>query len=58
MIEDPLSERLLFKEFRAGDLIVVDAEPDPETGERVIVFRATQGFEPPIIELAETGPVD
>ena len=54
MVEDPLSERLLFKEFRAGDMIVVDAEPDPETGERVIVFRATPGFEPPALELAET----
>ena len=33
LVEDPLSERLLYKEFRAGEIIVVDAEPDPETGE-------------------------
>jgi ATP-dependent Clp protease ATP-binding subunit ClpC len=58
MVEDPLSERLLFKEFRAGDMILVDAEPDPETGERVIVFRATPGFEPPTLELAESSTTD
>ncbi len=31
LVEDPVSERLLWKEFRAGEIIVVDAEPDPET---------------------------
>ncbi|MBU3700809.1 MAG: ATP-dependent Clp protease ATP-binding subunit [Acidimicrobiia bacterium] len=55
LVEDPLSERLLWKEFRAGQTIVVDAEPDPETGDRVIVFRAVEGFEPPPMELAEAG---
>jgi len=58
MVEDPLSERLLFKEFRAGDMILVDVELDPETDERVIVFRATPGFEPPTMELAETSTSD
>jgi ATP-dependent Clp protease ATP-binding subunit ClpC len=56
MVEDPLSERLLWKEFRAGQNILVDAEPDPETGDRIIVFHATEGFEPPPMELAEAGP--
>jgi ATP-dependent Clp protease ATP-binding subunit ClpC len=56
LIEDQLSERLLHKEFRAGELIVVDAEPDPETGEVGITFRAVEGFEPPPMELAEAGP--
>jgi ATP-dependent Clp protease ATP-binding subunit ClpC len=56
LIEDPLSEKLLYKEFRAGQLIVVDAEPDPETGEVGLTFRAIEGFEPPPIELAEAGP--
>ena len=58
MVEDPLSERLLWKEFRAGETIIVDAEPDPETGEQTIVFRAIEGFEPPPMELAETGPTE
>jgi ATP-dependent Clp protease ATP-binding subunit ClpC len=58
LVEDPLSERLLWKEFRAGENILVDAEPDPETGERVIVFHATEGFEPPPMELAEAGPTE
>jgi ATP-dependent Clp protease ATP-binding subunit ClpC len=48
-VEDPLSERILWKEFRAGETIVVDAEGDE------IVFRSVQGFEPPPVELAETG---
>jgi len=55
MVEDPLSERLLWKEFRAGQNIVVDVGPDPETGDRIIVFHATEGFEPPAMEMAETG---
>ena len=58
LVEDPLSERLLWKEFRAGEIIIVDAEPDPETGELVIVFNAVEGFEPPPMEMAETGPAE
>ena len=29
-VEDPLSEKLLYKEFTAGQIIVVDTEPDPD----------------------------
>jgi ATP-dependent Clp protease ATP-binding subunit ClpC len=47
-----MSERILFKEFHAGETVVVDAED----GE--IVFRTVEGFEPPPMELAEAGPVD
>jgi ATP-dependent Clp protease ATP-binding subunit ClpC len=57
LVEDPLSERLLYKQFRAGEIIIVDAEPDPETGTTEIVFRAVEGFEPPPTpELAEASP--
>jgi ATP-dependent Clp protease ATP-binding subunit ClpC len=56
LVEDPLSERLLWKEFRAGETVMVDAEPDPETGERVITFRSVEGFQPPAVEMAEAGP--
>jgi ATP-dependent Clp protease ATP-binding subunit ClpC len=55
MVEDPVSEKLLLKEVRAGEIVVVDAEDDPETGERVIVFRTVEGFSPPPMELAEAG---
>ncbi|MGH9187503.1 MAG: NDP-hexose 4-ketoreductase, partial [Acidimicrobiales bacterium] len=57
MVEDPLSERLLYKEFRAGEIIIVDVEPDPEStkDEQRVVFRAVEGFEPPPVELAEAG---
>jgi ATP-dependent Clp protease ATP-binding subunit ClpC len=49
MVEDPLSEKILWKEFRAGDTIVIDAE-----GEEV-VFRSVEGIEPPPVELAGSG---
>src|SRR5213078_1968974 len=58
LVEDPLSERLLYKEFRAGEIVVVDAEVDPESGEKTIVFRAIEGFVPPTPELAEAGPAE
>jgi ATP-dependent Clp protease ATP-binding subunit ClpC len=50
MVEDPLSEKLLWKEFRVGETIIVDVE----NGE--IVFRAIEGIEPPPVELAGAGP--
>ncbi len=54
LVEDPLSEKLLYKEFRAGEIIIVDVEDDPEhEGEQMIVFRAIEGFEPPPIEELE-----
>ncbi|MDP9070661.1 MAG: ATP-dependent Clp protease ATP-binding subunit [Actinomycetota bacterium] len=51
LVEDPLSERILWKEFRAGETIIIDVED----GE--VVFRSVEGFEPPPVELAGTGPV-
>ena len=52
MVEDPLSEKILWKEFHAGETIVCDA--DAETDE--IVFRAVEGVtEPPPVELAGSG---
>src|SRR5690606_37970331 len=56
LIEDPLSEKLLYKEFHAGQIIVVDVEEDAETGEQALTFRPVEGFEPPPVELAEAGP--
>ena len=54
LVEDPLSEKLLYKEFRAGEIIIVDVEPDPEADdELVVVFRSIEGFEPPEPELAD-----
>ncbi|MDA8196776.1 MAG: ATP-dependent Clp protease ATP-binding subunit [Actinomycetota bacterium] len=49
LIEDPLSEKLLWKEFNVGDTIVVDIE------EGEVVFRKVEGFEPPEIELTGSG---
>ena len=53
LVEDPLSEKLLYKEFRAGQMIIVDVEDDPErTGEKRIAFSSVEGFEPPVQEMA------
>jgi ATP-dependent Clp protease ATP-binding subunit ClpC len=54
LVEDPLSERLLYKEFRAGEIIIVDVEPDTENDNALkVVFRGIEGFEPAVPELAE-----
>ena len=52
MVEDPLSEKILWKEFRAGDTVIVDAE----NGE--VTFRAMEHVEPPPVELAGAGSSD
>jgi ATP-dependent Clp protease ATP-binding subunit ClpC len=58
-VEDPLSEKLLYKAYRAGEIVIVDVEPDAENdGKPEIVFRAVEGFEPPTVELAEAGPAE
>ena len=58
MIEDQLSERILTKQFRAGEIVVVDVEPDPDKpGQQRIAFRSVEGFlPPPTPELAGSGP--
>ena len=58
LIEDPLSERILYKEFNVGDTIIVDVEDDAD-GKRGVVFRTLAGpIEPPPMELAEAGPTE
>jgi ATP-dependent Clp protease ATP-binding subunit ClpC len=56
-VEDPLSEKILHKEFAAGVIIVVDTEDDPEkSGSQRFCFRAVEGFQPPsAVELAGAG---
>ena len=59
-VEDPLSERLLWKEFRAGEKVIVDAVPDPESAgnKKHITFHSVEGFVPPTTELAGTAPAE
>jgi ATP-dependent Clp protease ATP-binding subunit ClpC len=53
MVEEPLSDRILRKEFNAGEIIVVDVED----GE--IVFRKIEGVRPePEPELAGAGSAE
>ena len=51
-IEDPLSEKILWKEFHAGETIIVDVADDE------ITFRTIEGFEPPPVELAGSGSTE
>ncbi len=63
-VEDPLSEKLLYKEYSAGQIIIVDAEPNPDDDDKPdIVFRAIEGFEPSTVEpstveLEKAGPAE
>jgi len=52
LVEDPMSEKILWKEFHAGETVVVDALGDE------IVFRAVEGVEPPSVELAGSGTAE
>ncbi|MGK0275455.1 MAG: ATP-dependent Clp protease ATP-binding subunit ClpC [Ilumatobacter sp.] len=46
-IEDSLSEKILYKEFSAGEIIVVDTEDDPDReGKKKFTFTAVEGFVP------------
>src|SRR6202035_998548 len=58
MVEDPLSEKILWKEFRAGETIIVDVEPAADAGEGsepVIVFRSIEGLLLSPVEMAGAG---
>ena len=56
LVEDPLSERILWTDFRVGETIVVDLEDAPIEGEGPqLTFRAIEGMEPPPLELAGAG---
>ncbi len=59
LIEDAISEKILYKTIRAGEIVVVDVEEDPDRpGENRLTFRSVEGFQPPAaVELAVTGPV-
>ena len=56
-IEDALSEKILYKQFKAGEIIVVDTEDDPDKpGDKRLTFTGVEGFQPPsVVELAATG---
>ncbi len=57
LVEDILSEKILYKEFHAGEIIVVDVQDDPDRpGEQRLTFNAVPGFMPLApVELAATG---
>jgi ATP-dependent Clp protease ATP-binding subunit ClpC len=54
-VEDPLSERILWKEFRVGETIIVDVDADSPPDEPTLSFKAVEGFQAPPMELAGSG---
>ena len=54
-IEDALSEKLLWKEFRVGETVVVDVREGDDGPE--LFFTSIEGFEPPEIEFAGSAPL-
>jgi len=48
-IEDAMSEKILWKEFRAGETVLVDTDGEEFT------FRGIEGIEPPPVEMAGSG---
>jgi ATP-dependent Clp protease ATP-binding subunit ClpC len=52
-VEDPLSEKILFKEFRAGQTIVVDAEEGDDG--LVLTFEGVEGL-PPSVDFEDSTP--
>ncbi len=58
LVEDPLSEHILHKQFRAGEVVVVDVEDDEEgrPGDKKVVFRSVPAAEPePVAPAAAPG---
>ena len=61
LVEDPISEKILWKEYEAGDTIVVDVGKNEENGDDEIVFRKTSAArlpDHPPAELAGAGVGD
>jgi ATP-dependent Clp protease ATP-binding subunit ClpC len=54
LVEDAISEKILYKEYHAGQIIVVDTEEDPDRpGDNRLTFKAVEGLlPPPVVELA------
>ncbi|MDQ3962501.1 MAG: ATP-dependent Clp protease ATP-binding subunit [Actinomycetota bacterium] len=59
LVEDPLSEKILWKEYEAGDIIIVDVDKNAETNEDEIVFRKAERAPDAVpVELAGAGVGD
>jgi ATP-dependent Clp protease ATP-binding subunit ClpC len=52
LVEDPLSEKILWKEFEAGDTVIVDTEPGEDGKSQVTFRKAERTPDHPPVELA------
>jgi ATP-dependent Clp protease ATP-binding subunit ClpC len=57
LVEDSISDKILRKEFHAGQTIIVETGIS-DTGEPQLTFHAIESIEPPPVEFAGAGPAD
>jgi ATP-dependent Clp protease ATP-binding subunit ClpC len=55
LIEDPVSEKILWKEFQAGETIVVDVEKSPTEEDELVFHKTPRAPDHPPVELAGAG---
>jgi ATP-dependent Clp protease ATP-binding subunit ClpC len=58
LVEDPLSEKILWKEYEAGDTIIVDVAKNDEGEDEIVFKRAERSPDHPPVELAGAGVGD
>ena len=54
-VEDPVSEKILWKEYEAGDVIIVDTDKNEKGDEEIVFRKAERSPDHPPIELAGAG---
>jgi ATP-dependent Clp protease ATP-binding subunit ClpC len=55
LVEDPISEKILWKEYEAGDTIIVDVGKDAEGQDEIVFKKAERSPDHPPVELAGAG---
>jgi ATP-dependent Clp protease ATP-binding subunit ClpC len=55
LVEDPISEKILWKEYEAGDTIIVDVAKDAEGEDEIVFKKAERSPDHPPVELAGAG---
>ncbi|MDQ3955575.1 MAG: ATP-dependent Clp protease ATP-binding subunit [Actinomycetota bacterium] len=52
LVEDPISEKILWKEFEAGEVIIVNVKPDEKGDEQIVFEKGERSPDHPPVELA------
>jgi ATP-dependent Clp protease ATP-binding subunit ClpC len=52
LVEDPISEKILWKEFEAGEVIIVNVKPDEKGDDQIVFEKGERSPDHPPVELA------